>query len=342
MATRASTVAAVFIALGLVWSCSPDDSAGTVRDTAGAVATVAPELPTATTLAGAPRTPLSSLETARLTLDSPDWLTSAGGDLWVRLDGGDVVRVDPDRAETVATVPPMGNSQFAACQGLGAGAAVWACGKAYVQRIDPRTSEVTEHFELEVSRSQGTIATADGKAWFLSGDGSSFLTVSEDTNEVSEPAPLGATCNDLASDGSTVWASCAADNAVLAIDAASGAVTRALTVDEPRRVAVGDYLWVSSAVGVVQVEPDDLSVKAVFDVGDVSTADVSESGDAAWVRTGGGPFLVEIDPEQGTVVAVVTSGDLASGGNSLMIDGQLWATAYDDATLVRLTPPPGK
>ena len=325
--------------LVLVGACSSDDSVGDPQGPVGAIETVAPDLPVPVTLDGAPRTRLATVETARLTLDSPDWMTTAEGALWVRLDPGDVVRIDPKRAKVVAKVPPEGDSQFAACQALGVGTAVWACGKSYVQRIDPRSNDITEHFELDVSNSQGTIAVAAGKAWFLSGDGQSLITISEDTNEISDPIPLDATCNDLASDGSRVWAACAADDTVLAIDAASGTVTQALAIDEPRRVAAGNYVWVSSPVGVVQVEPGDLSVKAVFDVGDVSTADVSESDGAAWVRTGGGPFLVEIDPEASAVVAVVTTGDLASGGNSLMIDGQLWATAYDDATLVRLRPP---
>jgi hypothetical protein len=61
--------------------------------------------------------------------------------------------------------------------------------------------------------------------------------------------------------------------------------------------------------------------------------------DRVRVRYDGRPFLVGIDPVAHRVVASVTANDLPSGGEVLGIGRQLWATAYDDATLIRLRPP---
>lgn len=330
---------AVFM-MAVIAACSAGGTASN-QSPPPSVDAVTPAFPSPTTLAGVPRFSLSRLQTAHIDLDSPDWLTEFDGSLWVRLDSGYVVRVDPMRARVLAEIAPEGESQFSACQGLGAGlAAVWACGDAFVQRIDPVSNTIVETFDLDVSDSSGHIAAVDGSVWLLSSDGHSLIPIDEATHEVAEAIDLGFGCEDLAARGSSIWVACPFDDAVLVVDAESRAVTSRLAIDEPSAVTAGRYVWVTSAEGVVQVSPDDLTVKALVDVGDVASADVTEGRDTAWVRTEGGPFLVGIDIASGEPFARITSSDLRSGGNSLVIDGQVWATAYDDATLVRLRPPP--
>ncbi len=96
------------------------------------------------------------------------------------------------------------------------------------------------------------------------------------------------------------------------------------------------------AEGVAQIDPDTFDVESTYDiaVGYGSAVGVGETG--AWVRTDGGPFLTGIDPKAHQITSVVTARDLPSGGNVVEIDGALWATAFDDAALVRLDAPPNR
>jgi hypothetical protein len=55
------------------------------------------------------------------------------------------------------------------------------------------------------------------------------------------------------------------------------------------------------------------------------------------VRQDGGPFLTRIDPSSHEIVQTIKAPDLPSGGDIVEIDGSLWATAFDDATLVELS-----
>ena len=58
-----------------------------------------------------------------------------------------------------------------------------------------------------------------------------------------------------------------------------------------------------------------------------------------WVRGDQRTFLTAIDPVRHRVVYQISADDLPSGGEVLGVGGQLWATAFDDATVVRLRPP---
>jgi hypothetical protein len=346
MGRRFATALALAM-LGLSAACTDD---GTTPNTPAPddVEEVTLSLPKPTTLAGVPSIPLERLETARLDLDSPDWLASLDGSLWVRLDNGSVLRVDPARAKVIAEIAPEGESQFSACQILGAGGeALWACGDSFVQRIDPGTNTIAKTFDLALSKSAGNVAAVDGEVWLLGSGGQSLVPIDESSNEVGEPIDLGASCSDLAAVDSAIWVTCPFDDVALVVDVESRAITTQVAIDEPSSVNAGRHVWVTSPAGVIEVEPRDFSVKAVVDVGEVETVDVYESEESAWVRFGnvrggpptGVPFLVGIDPSSGQPFTAVTSSDLRSGGNCLLIDGQLWASAFDDAALVRLRAP---
>jgi hypothetical protein len=243
-------------------------------------------------------------------------------------------------------VKPRGSSPFAACQALGVSTdAVWACGKALVQRIDPTTNRVAQTFELDVSRLQGHAAFSDDKIWLLAADGQSLLPIDSATGEVGTPLPLDVPCADLAGSGETVWAVCPWDNQVLAVDVTTGSVTHRLGLAGAAGIALGDQLWVACAAGLVQLDPEDQSVEAVYDLGAVKALDVAEGAHATWVRTGwdrtepGPTFLVGIDPVAHQVTSVVTAPEISSGGTAQEIDGQIWTSAYDDGRLVRLDIP---
>ena len=90
---------------------------------------------------------------------------------------------------------------------------------------------------------------------------------------------------------------------------------------------------------MAQIDPESLSVDAVYDVQLNYGGSMLVTDDSVWVRCGDGPFLIGIDPTKQRITAIVTDKNLLSGGNIVVVDGQLWTTAFDDAALVRLRPP---
>ena len=53
---------------------------------------------------------------------------------------------------------------------------------------------------------------------------------------------------------------------------------------------------------------------------------------------GGDAFLTRLDATSAEVRQVIAADDLPSGGDVIELDGVVWASAYDDGTVVRLTP----
>lgn len=316
------------------------DSRSDTDDDAG-VEPVSPELPTAVGTSGAAVTPLRRLETARISLDSPDWMALEDGALWVRLDNGTIVRVDPAVGRVVARVEAAGSGQFSRCQGFGSSpGSIWSCSPwVPLQRVDSASNRTVSRLEVEISASQGHLVVADERLWFLAPDGTSLSSVDLASEEVGAPVDLGHACSDLAADDPIVWAVCPWDDRVLAVDVTTGDVTHAVELEEARQAAVGADLWVSFAGGVAQLDKQDLSVTTVYDIGPGSPSGITIGADAVWIRSDDGYFLVGIDPIGHEVSAVVTARDLPSGGNSIEIDGQIWATAFDDGTLVELKSP---
>jgi hypothetical protein len=57
---------------------------------------------------------------------------------------------------------------------------------------------------------------------------------------------------------------------------------------------------------------------------------------AVWVREEDKHFLSRIDPSEQRVVETIAAPDLTSGGDVVVIGDAVWATAFDDQTLVAL------
>lgn len=303
---------------------------------------VKPDLPVATDARHVGRTALADLETARVDVDSPDWMVELDGSLWVRLDSGHVVRIDPSKRVVEADIPPAGQSQFTTCQGLGSSpGAVWSCGKGVLQRIDTASNQTVARIGVDISHIQGRFVWADSQIWVLAADGRSLIPIDTRTNDEGNAIPLDVTCSDLDVSETLVWASCPLDDQVIAVDVTDGTVIHRIGLEGATQVAVADELWVVFADGVAQIDPQELTVDAVYDVGDVRTAGVSVGDTAVWIRTDGGAFLLGINPKTHDIFARVTARDLPSGGNSMEIGGHIWASAYDDGVLVQLDIPAG-
>jgi streptogramin lyase len=281
---------------------------------------------------------LAEVRTARLNVDSPDWLTAAAGSLWVKLDGGDVLRVEPHTATVRQRIGARGPDEFTLCQGFGRSTdSVWSCTPfGSLERIEAATGRVTALLPSPMRSDEGQVVQAADRLWFVTHAGDEIAGLDPRDNTVGPPLPLGAACTELAADGTTVWAACPGTDEVLRVDVAVGAVTGRLVLDDPRLVAARGQVWVGYSGGVAQVDPDTLEVTAVYDVVPGLGGGLWAGRRRVWVRCDGGPFLVGIDARKRQVTTVVQAHGLPSGGSVLELDGQVWASAYDDGTVVRL------
>jgi hypothetical protein len=266
----------------------------------------------------------------------------ANGALWVKLDGGTIVRVDPETARVEGRIDSQGPDQSELCQGFGtSGDSVWTCTPfGSIERIDASTNRVTARLLIPMRRDQGHMVVASGRIWIGTKSGDSIAGIDLEDNELGEEIQLDAFCTDFAAADPMVWAVCPAENQVVRVDTSTGRVTGRLALTEPRGVTLGDGVWVAFRDGLAHVDPDRLSVDAVYEVCP-GRAGGMWAGARVWVRCDRELFLVGVDPVARRVFASVTADDLASSGNVVEIGNQLWATAYDDATVVRLRPPTG-
>jgi DNA-binding beta-propeller fold protein YncE len=271
-------------------------------------------------------------------LGSPDWLASTDGSLWVKLDSGDVVRLDPSSGRTLARIRPPGVGS-GLCQGFGATAeAVYACPyDGLVERIDVDTNRLAAKIAVPVVGDQGHLVTVGGRLWVITGAADEIRGIDTTTNEIGPPIPLGAACTELAAADPIVWAACPTEGRLLRIDTVARRVTgrvalpgaRLLTADQMR-------VWVSYDDGVAQVDAERLGVQAVYQVWPGLGGGIYVDGDRVLLRSEGGPFLTVLDPARRKVVETITAPDLPSGGNVIRTGRSLWASASDDGTIVRL------
>ena len=280
------------------------------------------------------------MQDVRVELDSPDWLASGFGSLWVKRDNGSVVRLSPG-GKVQATIdadiyePPV-------CQGLGVTAkAVWACATSgTIIRIDPETNKIAARIAVPNLNEQGRLASFGGYVWLLTGDGDQLAGISERTNRPGSPIKLGAFCTDVADRvlGSTLWVVCASDGVLLGVDLTQRKVIGKITgLPLASSVSVGDDVWVGFENGLARVDPGSQDVTVVQEA--VTPDRVRAVGDHVWVREEGGhAFLSRIDASTGEVRQVVAAKDLTSGGDVIEFDGAVWTSAYDDLAVVRLKP----
>lgn len=284
---------------------------------------------------------LASVEDSRVEIsDEPDWLTAGFGSVWAIRGNGSVARLSP-RGKVQADIDPD-LYQPPPCQGIGASeSAVWACATpGTIMRIDPKTNDVAETIKVPKINEQGRLPSSDGQVWLLTGDGDKLAGLSEETDQLGDPIELGTFCTDVADrvDGSTLWVVCASEGVLLRVDLAKKKVTgKVADLPLATSVSVGEDVWVGFEKGLARVDPGSLDVTMLQEA--VTPSSVHAIGDHVWVREKGGEaFLTRIDAASAEIRQVISAKDLPSGGDVLEIDGVVWASAYDDGTVVRLTP----
>jgi streptogramin lyase len=224
------------------------------------------------------------------------------------------------------------------CQGIGASEeAVWSCpAKGTLTRIDPATNSIAATVRIDKLPDQGRLVSAADRLWVLTASGAELTAIDLRDNKPATTVELGGRCVDLAASDTTLWATCPLEDRLLRIDAETGKVIDELELAGATNAAASDHLWVGFEGGLAQIDPKTLEVLAVYELSPRYGGSIFPTPDAVWVREEGERFLSRIDPEAQRITETIEAPKLPSGGDVVQIGDSVWATAYDDATLVEL------
>lgn len=333
----------------LIGGCSDDAQDGSTSEPTTGDETTAgsePVLPEPIPVGDAARVKLEDrLEREIKTTDEPDWMVDAFGSLWTIRGNGDVLRIDPGNGRVIATIENPFGFKPPLCQGIGASDdSIWACpanGKppGSVVRIDPDANKVVSTLSTRKVPEQGRLISAAGQLWLLTDSGETLTGIDLETEKPTSELPLGTRCLQIASqppDEETLWALCPFDGFLLRIDPTVPEVTGRLELAGAAHASVADDVWVAFDDGIAQVDPESLDVTAVYDLSVRYGGASYATEDEVWVREDSGNFLARIDPAEQRVVETIQAPKLPSSGDVIVIADSVWATAYDQSTIVQL------
>jgi outer membrane protein assembly factor BamB len=322
---RTYVLMAAAAAASLTISCSAADP----EPTASPDATSPPPGTTASSLT------VSTVEEVgaeQLTLPGdPDWFAVDDHGVWVQRGSGELALVDPETSEVTGS-GDLGDNEL--CQGIGASyGAVWTCLGSDVIRVDASTFEVVARFKVKKQATQGNLVGAFDRVWVLTSDGSNLVGIDPTTNEVATEFELPARCSDVTVGDGVLWLPCNIDDRVIKLDPTTGEVLLDAEVPNPLEVAVDSEVWVGTAATTVKLDPETGEVLLEADAG-AADGGIALDDDSVWVHNAD-DFVVELDRATGDRVHQITA-DVTSGGDMMVLDGELWVTAYDDQLLFRI------
>ncbi len=287
----------------------------------------------------APATPVDDVLVAKLTLTGdPDWLAIDEHGVWVKRASGDLTLIDLATNEVAGSVN-VGPSEL--CAGIGASFdAIWTCAGPDVVKVDPETFEVVARLAVNKQSVQGHLVGGFDRVWVLTSDGSNLIGIDPKTNETVTEFELPARCTDVALADDALWLPCKIDDKVLKLDPTTGEALLALSIESPTSVAVDTDVWVGTPTTTVRLDPATGEVLAEASVGSGTNGIVTLSEDSVWVRSEE-DFLTRLDRATGERVQQITAEGLTSPGDTLVLKGEVWTTAYDDQLLFRIDPSAG-
>ena len=223
----------------------------------------------------------------------------AGG-VWVGVDEGLLLRLDPDSGEVIATIDTAGDSAPLPVTGDGA---VWVQDLAndVVSRIDPQTNEVTATVDLAapgIGGAEGMVIVG-GLVWVNTCGGP--VSIDPQTLAVSEPIALDGCGN--------------------AIGMADGS------------------LWVGLAGGrTARVDPVEREVEVILDIGPFDDAPFLATGDGAMWRGLTTSTIARIDTATNAVTEVLDLGRSGQAAGVAVGRGSLWAGDWARLSVLRIDP----
>jgi streptogramin lyase len=166
------------------------------------------------------------------------------GGVWVGVDGGRLLRLDPDSGEVIATID---TGDDAAASPLTGDGVVWVqdLANGVVSRVDPQTNEVTATVDLTTAGvgGAGGMVIADGLVWVNTCRGP--LSIDPQTLAVSDPVALDDCGNSIGLSGGSLWVGLP-DQRTARIDPVNRTVEAVLDVgpaDDPPFLATDGAVW---------------------------------------------------------------------------------------------------
>ena len=211
-----------------------------------------------------------------------------------------------------------------------------------VERVDLDAASITDRIPVEGQ--PGSIAAGDGAVWVASTLGGTVTRIDPATDAVVQTVRIpGATTGSLALRDGRLWAADAADDALIALDARTGARRGFYPLAfRPTSVAASRAaVWAASYDAGVVAEVDPRTGRTIqsIRVGNGPAALVV-SGGALWVANNLDSTVSRIDPASGRVTATVP---VASGPTALAESaGSLWVASQYAASVARLDPRTGR
>ena len=282
-------------------------------------------------------------------LKEPDEMIFVNGFIWTKTADGHLVQIDPATNQVIADIKvDMTSDPFHYCQGLGTdGENIWVCSAAGdadhrmidVMRVDPESQSIVETIKVGKIFEQLDMPFLLNQIWVLSGSGDKLVGIDVTTDQPSSEIDLGNRCFQLALVDKALMAACPLDNLILQIDVEKREVTARVTLKRPGYIAGNeDGVWVAYGSSIVRLDPTSLNPVVTFTnlpaMG--STGDIFVTKEAVWIRQETG-FLYQIDPASNQIVEQMKIDQNLAGGSVLVTSDSIWATAYDDNLLVRLS-----
>lgn len=278
----------------------------------------------------------------------PDEMVFVRGFLWTKTADGHLVQIDPATNTVIADIKVDSTSDpFHYCQGLGTdGEHIWSCSASGdadnrtidIVRVDPKSQKIVQTIEVGKVFEQFDMPFLFNQIWVLSGSGDKLVGIDVTKNEPTPAIDLGARCFQLAVVGESLMATCSLDHVILQIDPEKREITQRVDIKNPRFIAGNENgVWVAQAGAIVRLEPESLKPMVIFkDLLNMSTGDIFVTENAVWIRQENG-FLYQIDPASNQIVEQIKIDQALAGGSVLVTSDSIWATAYDNNLLVRLS-----
>jgi hypothetical protein len=188
----------------------------------------------------------------------PSSVTSDGESIWVGVQEGSVVRINPSNGEVVQEVKLAKSDGKAVTDMVVAGEYIWALAGGQAYRVDTRTNEITQTHPISPTVNGTQIAFDGKKIWVIGPEGSVFrINPGNGTVEQEVTLANSAKALDLAWDGTYVWV-LDTEGCLTRIRASDSQVDthqfncEKARVDEDSRIFYeASYIWVTLLDGVL-------------------------------------------------------------------------------------------
>ena len=220
------------------------------------------------------------------------------GGVWVGVDGGQLLRLDPDSGEVIATID---TGHDATASPLISDGAVWVqhLTNGVVSRVDPQTNEVTATVDLTTAGTVGAedMAIADGLVWVNTCSGP--VSIDPQTLTVREPIALDGCGNSIGFSDGSLW----------------------VGLPGPR---------------TARIDPGDREVEVILDIGPVDDAPFLATADGAVWRPLTTSTIARIDTATNTVSEILDLDRGGQIAGFAVGHGSLWAGDYSGRSVLRI------